>query len=223
MTTFKPTRKSAVAKQKALVVLDILAQTYPDAKCSLDFKNDFELLVATVLSAQTTDERVNQVTKPLFAKYPTPQELANANLEVVEEILHPIGFFRTKAIRIITLAEQLVKDFNSTVPSDMQSLTSLSGVGRKTANVVRGNAFGIPGLTIDTHIGRISRRLGWTRHEDPVKVEQDLAGLLPKERWTQSCHELIAHGRAICTARKTKCEICPLSAVCKTGVKTLKI
>lgn len=223
MSSYKPTRKSKQAKEKAAIVVDILAEKYPDSKCSLDYTNAYELLVATVLSAQTTDERVNQVTPELFANYPTPKDLGEAKLEDVEQILKPIGFYRTKAQRIITLGNQIVKNFDNQVPDNLDDLITLAGVGRKTANVVLGNAYGVPGLTIDTHIGRISRRLGWTRHKDPVKAESDLAGLLEPKMWTVTCHRLIDHGRQICTARKAYCDICPLQEYCVSAFDLKKI
>ncbi|QPK94192.1 endonuclease III [Actinomyces sp. zg-332] len=223
MTNYKPTRKSKQAKEKAKLIVEILSKTYPDSKCSLDYTNAYELLVATVLSAQTTDERVNQVTPELFKNYPSPKVLSQAQISDVERILKPIGFYRTKAERIIKLGSQLVEKYNGEVPDRLEELVTLSGVGRKTANVVLGNAYNIPGLTIDTHIGRISRRLGWTKHKDPVKAESDLAGLLDPLIWTVTCHRLIDHGRNICTARKAHCEICPLSELCASAFDLKKI
>lgn len=223
MATYKPTKKTKKAKEKAALIVQILKENYPNSKCSLDHKNAYELLVATVLSAQTTDERVNQVTPKLFANYPTPKCLSQAPQEHIEQILKPIGFYRSKATRIIKLGEKIVSDYNNEVPDTLDKLITLPGVGRKTANVVLGNAFNVPGLTIDTHIGRISRRIGWTKHKDPVKAENDLAGLLDPKIWTQTCHRLIDHGRQICTARKAHCEICPLNKLCTSAFDLKKI
>lgn len=187
---------------------------YPDARCELDFRNAFELLVATVLSAQTTDIRVNSVTPELFALYPTPVALAAAPREEVERILRPIGFFRSKAKNITGLAAQLMETFGGEVPGTLDELVTLPGVGRKTANVVLGNAFGVPGITVDTHVGRLARRMGLTKNLDPVKVEMDLGKLLPPEDWTMACHRFIFHGRRCCTARKPACERCPVADLC---------
>lgn len=216
-------RKTKIAKDKAAQVVQILAEYYPDSKCSLNYNNAFQLLVATVLSAQTTDERVNKVTPELFNLFPTAIDLSNAPSTVVENILKPIGFYKTKTDRIIKLASQIVQNYNNKVPNTMEELITLSGVGRKTANVVLGNIFSIPGLTIDTHIGRIARRLGWTKHKDPVKVEKDLVALLDPKIWTITCHRLIDHGRKICTARKAHCEICPLNQLCEAAFNIKKI
>ena len=219
----KPIRKSRQAKEKAQQIVDILAETYPDSKCSLNYSNPYQLLVATVLSAQTTDERVNQVTPFLFTQYPTPTALADGEISQIETILKPIGFYHTKARRIKTLANQLVDEYDSCVPDSLEELVKLAGVGRKTANVVLGNAYDTPGLTIDTHIGRISRRLGWTKHKDPVKAEHDLASLLDPKIWTVTCHRLIDHGRQICTARKAYCDRCPLNSLCVSAFNDKKI
>ncbi|HZK04622.1 MAG TPA: endonuclease III [Actinomycetaceae bacterium] len=191
-----------------------LAAAYPDAHCELDFGNPFELLIATVLSAQTTDVRVNSITPELFSRYPGPEALAGAPREDVEQILRPIGFFRTKTKNIIALSHQLTTEFGGTVPDTMEELVTLPGVGRKTANVVLGNAFGVPGITVDTHVGRLSRRMGLTKNADPVKVETDLGVLLPPEEWTMACHRMIFHGRRCCTARKPACERCPVAELC---------
>nr|WP_250506724.1 endonuclease III [Bowdeniella massiliensis] len=165
----------------AVIVDDILAQAYPDARCELDFSSPFELLVATVLSAQTTDVRVNQVTPELFARFAGPKEMAAAKRSELEEILRPLGFFRAKTTSLLGLSTALVEDFAGEVPANLADLVSLPGVGRKTANVVLGNAFGVPGITVDTHVGRLSRRLGYTAETDPLKVERDLMALLPEE------------------------------------------
>lgn len=195
----------------------MLATTHPDARCALRHGSAFELLVATVLSAQTTDERVNQVTPQLFSRYPGPADLADADPADLEEILRPLGFFRAKARSLRGLGAALVADHDGEVPADLDALVRLPGVGRKTANVVLGNAFGIPGITVDTHVGRLARRLGWTAHTDPLKAERDIAALLPPERWTMACHRLIFHGRRVCHARRPACVVCPLAAICPSS------
>lgn len=212
---FPPRPRSKAARiEQALAVNEALTSYYPDARCELDYTSPLELLVATVLSAQTTDVRVNSVTTELFHTYPTPEHYANANPGDMEQILRPLGFHRAKTKSLIGLGAALVDKFDSTVPDNLKDLVSLPGVGRKTANVVLGNAFGIPGITVDTHVGRLARRLGWSRNTDAVKVEKDIAELLPEEEWTMACHRLIFHGRRICTARKPLCEECPISELC---------
>ncbi|OIJ36604.1 endonuclease III [Rothia kristinae] len=199
----------------------ILAETYPYAVAELDFDSPFQLLVATVLSAQTTDVKVNAVTPQLFAAYPTPQDLAQAPHEAVEEIVRPLGFYRAKTRSIIALADRLVDEHDGEVPDTLEGLTALPGVGRKTAFVVLGNAFGRPGLTVDTHFGRLARRFGFTEQEDPVKVEHDVAELFPPKDWTMLSHRLIYHGRRICHARRPACGVCPVADLCPsygTGV-----
>lgn len=192
----------------------ILTQVFPNARAELDFSNPFELLIATVLSAQTTDVRVNQVTPALFATYPTAADLAQATREDVEAIIRPTGFFRAKAANIIELATQLVDRHGGEVPANQAELVKLPGVGVKTANVVLGNAFGIPGLTVDTHVGRMSRRLGLSTQTDPAKVEADLMGLYPRKDLTDVSHRLIFLGRRICHAKKPACGACPLIRLC---------
>lgn len=192
----------------------ILAETYPDAHCELNFGTPFQLLVATVLSAQTTDMRVNMTTPELFAKYPTPEDLAAANPEDVEAILRPTGFFRAKTKSVMGLSAAIRDRFNGEVPARLEDLVTLPGVGRKTANVVLGNAFGVPGITVDTHLGRLARRFGWTDEEDPVKVEHAVGALLPRKDWTQQSHVLIFHGRRICHARRPACGACPVARLC---------
>jgi len=192
----------------------VLAETYPDAHCELNFENPFQLLVATVLSAQTTDARVNQVTPALFAKYPAPEDLAAADPEDVEAVIKPTGFFRAKTKSIIGLSAALRDRFGGEVPGRLEDLVTLPGVGRKTANVVLGNAFGVPGLTVDTHFGRVVRRFGWTAETDPEKVEQEIAQLFEKRDWTMLSHRLIWHGRRRCHARRPACGVCPVAADC---------
>ena len=191
-----------------------LAVRYPDARCELDFRNAFELLVATVLSAQTTDVRVNQTTPALFARYPSAAELAVANPEELEELLRPTGFFRAKAKAVTGLSQALVERFGGEVPGRQADLVTLPGVGRKTANVVLGHAFGVPGITTDTHVLRLSLRLGLTASEDPLQVERDLMALLPRAQWTAASDRLIFHGRRTCFARRPACGACPVAALC---------
>jgi endonuclease-3 len=191
-----------------------LALTYPDAHCELDFTSPFELLIATVLSAQTTDVRVNMVTPTLFAKYPTPADLAAAEREDVESIIQSTGFFRAKTQAIIGLSQAIVERFGGEVPGRLKDLVTLPGVGRKTANVVLGNAFGVPGLTVDTHFARLARRFGWTANSDAVKIESDVAALIPRREWTILSHRLIWHGRRCCHSRRPACGACPLARLC---------
>jgi endonuclease-3 len=191
-----------------------LTETYPDAHCELNFTNPFELLVATVLSAQSTDKGVNLVTPGLFAKYPTPEDMAAADPEDLEAILKPTGFFRAKTKSVMGLSAALQERFGGEVPGRLADLVTLPGVGRKTANVVLGNAFGVPGLTVDTHFGRVVRRFGWTEEEDPVKVESVIAGLFPPADWTDLSQRLIWHGRRRCHARRPACGVCPLAPDC---------
>ncbi|MCW2933581.1 MAG: Endonuclease [Actinomycetia bacterium] len=200
--------------RRARKINRVLAETYPDAHCELDFTSPYELLVATVLSAQTTDKRVNMTTPALFARYPGPAELAAANPEDVADILRPTGFFNAKTKSVMGLAAALRDRFNDKVPSTLDELVALPGVGRKTANVVLGNAFGIPGITVDTHFGRLARRFGWTDSDDPVKVEQEVGELIPRQEWTILSHRLIWHGRRICHARKPACGACPVADWC---------
>lgn len=191
-----------------------LAEVYPYAHPELDFENPFQLLVATVLSAQTTDLRVNQTTPALFARYPTPEDLAAANPEEVEEILRPTGFFRAKTKSVIGLSKALTEEFGGEVPGRLEDLVKLPGVGRKTAFVVLGNAFGRPGLTVDTHFQRLVRRWQWTEETDPDKIEAAVAALFPKSDWTMLSHHVIFHGRRICHARKPACGACPIAPLC---------
>ncbi|MFH9177957.1 endonuclease III [Streptomyces albogriseolus] len=191
-----------------------LAEVYPYAHPELDFENPFQLVVATVLSAQTTDLRVNQTTPALFAKYPTPEDLAAANPEEVEEILRPTGFFRAKTKSVIGLSKALVEQFGGEVPGRLEDLVKLPGVGRKTAFVVLGNAFGRPGITVDTHFQRLVRRWRWTDETDPDKIEAAVGALFPKSDWTDLSHHVIWHGRRICHARKPACGACPIAPLC---------
>lgn len=192
----------------------VLAQTYPDAKCELDFDNAFELLVVTVLSAQTTDKRVNAIRPTLFAAYPDAVAMAAAEREKLEQIIVSTGFFRAKTESLLKLSHALVERYDGQVPGRLEDLVALPGVGRKTANVVLGNAFGVPGITVDTHFGRLSRRFGWTEETDPVKAEHAVGALFPKKDWTMLSHHLIWHGRRVCHARNPACGVCPVAQWC---------
>lgn len=191
-----------------------LLATYPYAHPELDFENPYQLLVATVLSAQTTDVGVNKVTPALFARYPDARALAGADRAQLEEMIRPTGFFRAKAESLLTLSADLVERFDGEVPGRLADLVTLAGVGRKTANVVLGNAFGVPGITVDTHFGRVARRLGWTQETDPVKVEAAVGALFVRADWTMLSHVLIFHGRRMCHARKPACGVCPVERLC---------
>ena len=191
-----------------------LAQEYPYARCALDHDSPLQLLIATVLSAQCTDERVNSVTPELFARYPEAADYAAAQRSDLESILRPLGFQRAKAGHLLGIGEKLVADFQGEVPRTVKELTSLPGVGRKTALVVLGNAFGIPGLTVDTHFGRLMQRLGLTGEKTPVKIERDIAKLVPEEEWTMFSHRVIFHGRQVCHARTPECDACVLWDMC---------
>jgi endonuclease-3 len=203
---------------QATVVLDRLLKAYPTAHCALDFTNAFQLLCATILSAQCTDKRVNLVSPALFARYPDPAALAAANPEELEEIIRSTGFFRSKAKSLIGMATGLADLHGGEVPAEMDALTALPGVGRKTANVLLGNAFGRnDGIVVDTHVTRVSARLGLTSETDPVKIEQSLMPLFPRDRWTMLSHLLIEHGRQVCVARTPRCGECVLSDVCPSA------
>lgn len=191
-----------------------LALTYPDARCELDFTTPLELLVATILSAQTTDKRVNMVTPTLFSKYPTAADYAAADRAELEAIIQSTGFFRNKADTLIKLGQALTERFDGEVPRTLEELVTLPGVGRKTANVVLGNAFGLPGITVDTHFSRLARRFGWTTEQDPVKIEQEVGGLFPKSEWTMLSHRLIWHGRRVCHSRRPACGACSVARWC---------
>ena len=192
----------------------ILGETYPDAHCELDFETPLQLLVATILSAQCTDVRVNMVTPQVFAAYPTAADLAGADRDELEQMIVSTGFFRAKAKSLQLMAARLVADHDGQVPGRLADLVTLPGVGRKTANVVLGNAFGVPGITVDTHFGRLSRRFGWTTAEDPDKVESEVGSLFPKSDWTMLSHRMIWHGRRICHSRTPACGACPLAHLC---------
>lgn len=211
------TRRSPKA-DRAPEIYRRLARAYPDAHCALDFNDPFQLIVATILSAQCTDKRVNMVTPELFRRYPTAADLAAADPADLENIIKSTGFFRAKTKSLIGMASAVDQAHGGTIPADMDALVALPGVGRKTANVVLGNAFATNvGIVVDTHVTRVSQRLALTRHTDPVKIEQDLMKLFPKQNWTMLSHLFIEHGRQICVARKPKCELCPLSDICPSS------
>ena len=201
-------------EQKIKNILNILDEHYPDVKVALHYSNPLELLVATILSAQCTDERVNQITPYLFKKYPTAKDYATADLKTLEEDIKPTGFYKNKAKHIKECCQVLVEKYHGQVPANLEVLTKLPGIGRKTANVVLGNAFDIPGIVVDTHVRRVAKRLGLTKHQDALKIEKDLMQLIPKEKWTKFSLQLTWHGRRICKARKPQCDKCPLHKWC---------
>jgi endonuclease-3 len=206
---------------KVQTLIRKLKEHYPDAKCALHHRNPFELLIATILSAQCTDEKVNQVTPGLFEKYPTPEAFARADLSDLEWMIRPTGFFKNKSKSIQGASQKIVAEYGGHVPRTMEELIELPGVGRKTANVVLGVAFQIPiGVVVDTHVGRLSYRLGLTKSEAPVQIEKDLQAVVPKQEWIHFSHLLISHGRQICKSQRPRCDICFLNKLCpKKGVK----
>lgn len=211
----KPITDSPLAvKRRARRINRELAETYPYAVAELDFRNAFELLVATVLSAQTTDVRVNMTTPALFARYPDAKALAEADEAELQEMIRPTGFFRAKAKSLLALSNRMVDEYDGAVPSRLEDLVTLAGVGRKTANVVLGNAFGIPGITVDTHFMRLSQRFGWTASKDPVQIEKDVGELFDSSDWTMLSHRVVFHGRRVCHARKPACGVCPVAQWC---------
>jgi endonuclease-3 len=212
------TRKAGLqapgTRQQARAIFRKLASTYPNAHCELDFSSPWELLVATVLSAQCTDQRVNKVTPRLFARFAEPEDLAGASREEVEELIAPTGFFRQKAQTLQGIAQRLCDDYEGEVPASLDALVTLPGVGRKTANVVLGNAFDVPGITVDTHFGRLARRFGWTTNKNADKIEADVAALFPTKDHTMLSHYVIWHGRRVCHARRPACGACSLARLC---------
>lgn len=205
-------------RHRAVVILERLNTAYPDARCSLDFSSPFQLLIATILSAQSTDARVNLVTPELFARFPNPEAFVAASIEEIEAMIRSTGFYHNKAKSVQGASRMIVEEFGGQVPSTMPELLRLPGVARKTANVVLGNAFGIvEGVVVDTHVGRISRRLGFSTNEDPVKVEADLMALLPQASWLDYVHQVIWHGRAVCMAKKPTCSVCVLASECPSA------
>jgi endonuclease-3 len=214
VSPFDPEETTLARTRRARRMARELALIHPDAHCELKFSTPLELLVATILSAQTTDKTVNKVTPTLFARYRDAHAYASADRAELEAILTPTGFYRAKANSLIGLGQALVERFDGVVPGRLADLVTLPGVGRKTANVVLGNAFGVPGLTVDTHVGRLVRRFGWTAEEDPVKVEAELAELIPRPEWTMFSHRTIFHGRRVCHAKKPACGACGLASWC---------
>ncbi|MGD9505678.1 MAG: endonuclease III [Syntrophobacteraceae bacterium] len=215
MTPPKKANPAAIASpEKVRVILDLLERHYPDATCSLDFRSPLELLIATILSAQCTDERVNIVTPALFEKHPTAKSYAETPLEELENEIRSTGFYRNKAKNIQECCRQLEERFGGRVPADMDALVALPGIGRKTANVVLGNAYGVPGIVVDTHVGRVSQRLGLSASSNPDRIEQDLMAILDKSRWTLFSHQIVQHGRRVCNAKKPKCGECFLNPCC---------
>ncbi len=203
------------AHQRISIILERLREAYPEATTELHWSNPFELLMVTVLSAQTTDKKVNEISPELFRRYPTAEALAQARPEELEPLLRPLGYYRQKARTLVSLARQLVERHGGEVPRSMEALTSLSGVGRKTAAIVLGTAFGIrEGIAVDTHVRRVAQRLGLTRHKTPEKIEQDLMKLVPQEEWTWFGHAMVLHGRYVCLARRPRCSQCILADVC---------
>ena len=201
-------------KKRTGKTIVLLKKRYPDARCALNFKSPLELMVATILSAQCTDERVNNVTKDLFEKYRRVEDYAKAMPEMLENDIRSTGFYKNKTKNIIKCCKKIVENYKGKVPSTMEELVHLGGVGRKTANVILGNAFGIPGIVVDTHVKRVTHRLGLTKNQDPVKIEYDLMELVPRKEWTQFSHLIIFHGRSTCKARKPRCTECGLKNLC---------
>ncbi|MDP5016396.1 MAG: endonuclease III [Dolichospermum sp.] len=217
------TRKSLTKKQRALEILARIQDLYPDATCSLDYATPVQLLVATILSAQCTDERVNKVTPGLFGRFPDAESLANADLTELEELVRSTGFYRNKAKNIQGSCRKIVSDFNAVVPNQMEQLLKLPGVARKTANVVLAHAYGInAGVTVDTHVKRLSQRLGLTKNTEPVGIEKDLMKLLPQPDWENWSIRLIYHGRAVCKARSPGCDFCELADLCDMNLSQAK-
>lgn len=215
-------KKQEDLKKRIKEIIKILSKEIPDTRIALKFSNPLELLIATILSAQCTDVKVNQVTVDLFKKYPLAKEYAESNLEKLEKEIRPTGFYRNKAKSIQKCCQELVKRFGGEVPKTLEALVTLPGVGRKTANVILGNAFGIPGIVIDTHVHRVSQRIGLTKNDDPTKIEFDLMEIVPKKEWTHFSNLLIWHGRRTCIARKPLCETCPIRKECHYGSKIIR-
>jgi endonuclease-3 len=212
-------KKQEDLKKRVKEIIEILSKEIPDSRIALRFSNPLELLIATILSAQCTDVKVNQVTVDLFEKYHTVKDYAEANLAKLEDEIRPTGFYRNKARSIQKCCQELVKRFEGEVPRTLEELVTLPGVGRKTANVILGNAFGVPGIAVDTHVHRVSQRIGLTKNDDPVKIEFDLMEIVPKEEWSHFSNLLIWHGRKTCIAKKPLCGICPIRKRCDYGLK----
>lgn len=208
-------RESKAARAaRACAIDDVLSEVHPDARCGLRYSTSFELLAATILSAQTTDEKVNEVTPTLFERFPSPARMAAASTRELETIVHPLGFFRSKARALREMADSVARVHGGVVPGRREDLVTLRGVGRKTANVVLGECFGVPAITVDTHVGRLSRRMGLSKAREPERVEKDLMALLPAARWTGFSHRMIWHGRRVCPARRPACDACPVASLC---------
>ena len=211
-------------KKDSIIIIETLKKMYPDAKCSLDFSTPFQMLVSVVLSAQCTDERVNKTTPSVFSKYSTPQDFADMDIELLEELIHPCGFYKTKAKNLKRTAQILVEKYDGMVPNNMEDLMSLPGVGRKSANVIMLEAFDLPqGIAVDTHCKRIANRLGFSSESDPAKIEQDLLKVIPKEYYKDVNHIFIWHGRNVCTSQKPKCDSCKLQQYCKYNKSNKKL
>ena len=211
-------------KKDAIIIIETLKKMYPEAKCSLDFSTPFQMLVSVVLSAQCTDERVNKTTPSIFLKYSTPQDFADMDIELLEELIHPCGFYKTKAKNLKRTAQILVEKYDGIVPNNMEDLMSLPGVGRKSANVIMLEAFDLPqGIAVDTHCKRIANRLGFSSESDPAKIEQDLLKVIPKEYYKDVNHIFIWHGRNVCTSQKPKCDSCKLQQYCKYNKSNKKL
>ncbi|MEZ0106184.1 endonuclease-3 [Catenulispora sp. EB89] len=213
VTKVKPETHTALVRRARKIYRE-LSDVYPYAKCELDFEDPYQLLTAVILSAQSTDVGVNKVTPALFKRYPTPADLAAADPEELEALIKPTGFFHNKAKSLLGMSRSVVSDYGGAVPGKLNELVKLPGVGRKTANVVLGDAFGVPGITVDTHFGRLVRRFGWTSLEDPVKVEHAIGELFPRKDWTLLSHRVIYHGRRVCHAKKPACGACPIAKLC---------
>jgi endonuclease-3 len=209
-----PRESQAARRKRAARIVRRLARAYPEARIALDYRDPFELLVATILSAQCTDEKVNEVTRVLFARHPSPRSLASADPAELEALIRPTGFYRQKARSLLATARGIEERFGGEVPTTLEELTSLRGVARKTANVVLGEAFGMPALAVDTHMRRVNQRLGLTKNDDPDAIERDLMELVPRRQWTLYTKRVIHHGRVCCNARKPRCESCPLADEC---------
>jgi endonuclease-3 len=210
----RTSKTKAAEKERACAIYDRLIATYPDAGCSLNRRNAFELLIATILAAQCTDARVNIVTKTLFKKYRTPEDYVKTATAELEEDIRSTGFYRMKAKNIQGMCRKLIEEYAGKVPNTMEALTALPGVGRKTANVVLGDCFGVQGVVVDTHCTRLANRMGFTRNEDPIKIERDLMKIWPEDRWSLFSHLMVFHGRAVCAARAPRCSECPLCGLC---------
>lgn len=209
-------------RQRVIEIIKVFDKLYPDAKTSLKYKDPLQLLVATQLSAQCTDARVNIVTKTLFQKYKNVYDFAEADLEELQEDIKSTGFYRNKARNIKNCCRMLIDKFDTMIPDNMNDMLKLPGVGRKTANLILGDIFGIPGIVVDTHAKRLSKRIGLTENDNPEKIEYDLMKVVPKTEWTRFCHQLVLHGRAICTARNPKCDKCPINEFCMTGKSEIR-